>query len=165
MSIENKIPIYVSGDENCLCNAISVNLFGNEKLATQIRVLTCIEMVMNTSLYDNEKYQRLILVSPSYDIHAKILLSRELIRRHVLCLLHLLQLGVPYSLYPPRNGILDTSVGVLNTTFQPVSLKSKMHSNNVDKFKLWVQQNLAPKPFCSFNKYGSTVTARKNFQH
>ena len=52
MSIENKIPIYVSGYENCLFNAISVNLFGNEKLATQIRVLTCIEMVMNTSLYD-----------------------------------------------------------------------------------------------------------------
>ena len=90
MSIENKIPIYVSRDEHCLFNAISVNLFGNEKLATQIRVLTCIEMVMNTSLYDNEKYQRLILVSPSYDMHAKMLLSRELIRRHGLCLLHLL---------------------------------------------------------------------------
>jgi len=34
-------------------------------------------------------------------------------------------LGVPIqSVYPPRNGI-DTSVGVLNTKFQPVSLKSK----------------------------------------
>jgi len=60
MSIENKIPIYVSGDGNCLFNAISLSLVGNEKLATQIRVLTCIEMVMNKSLYDNEKYEPLI---------------------------------------------------------------------------------------------------------
>ena len=37
MSIENKIPIYVSGDGNCLFNAISVSLVGSEKLATQIR--------------------------------------------------------------------------------------------------------------------------------
>ena len=151
MSIENKIPIYVSGDGNCLFNAISVSLVGSEKLATQIRVLTCIEMVMNKSLYDNEKYERLILVSPSYDTACKDAAIKGAYSAAWSMLAASTVVGCPIqSVYPPRNGILDTSVGVLNTKFQPVLLKSKdaivimWTSSSYGFSKTWLPNHFVP---------------------
>ncbi|KAL3859403.1 hypothetical protein ACJMK2_009626 [Sinanodonta woodiana] len=40
-------PITTTGDGNCLYNAISILLLGNESLATQLRYLTCIQLEKN----------------------------------------------------------------------------------------------------------------------
>ena len=44
-SLPGKSPISVSGDGNCLFNAISLALCGDEGLASEQRVKTCIELV------------------------------------------------------------------------------------------------------------------------
>ena len=44
---DGKIPMFVSGDANCLFNLLSMVLVGHEKLVTEIRVRTCLEMVLN----------------------------------------------------------------------------------------------------------------------
>ena len=62
--VPGKSPIYVSGDGNCLYNAISMALFGHEGLAKELRVKTCIELSENQKLYE-VKNERLDLVSPS----------------------------------------------------------------------------------------------------
>ncbi|KAL3889926.1 hypothetical protein ACJMK2_002243 [Sinanodonta woodiana] len=46
-------PITNTGDGNCLYNAISILLHGNESLATQLRYLTCIQLVKNMGAYMN----------------------------------------------------------------------------------------------------------------
>ena len=44
ISFDGKIPVFVSGDGNCLFNSLSVGLVGHEKFATEVRVRTCLEM-------------------------------------------------------------------------------------------------------------------------
>ena len=56
LSFDRKMPAFVSGDGNCLFNSLSVGLVGHEKLATEIRVRTCLEMILNRhAYYDGQK--------------------------------------------------------------------------------------------------------------
>ncbi|CAG2200644.1 unnamed protein product [Mytilus edulis] len=65
MIIKERNPVQVSTNGNCLFNSLSVDMCGNESLATRLRVLTCIEIVSNKLIYDTSKHNRLELVSPS----------------------------------------------------------------------------------------------------
>ena len=71
ISFHGKIPVFVSGDGNCLFNSLSVGLVGHEKLATEIRVRTCLDMVLNRHVYYDgphaKKNERLLEVTDSYD--------------------------------------------------------------------------------------------------
>ena len=71
ISFDGKIPVFVSGDGNCLFNSLAVGLVGREKLATEIRVRTCLEMVLNRHAYydgpNAKKNERLLEVTDSYD--------------------------------------------------------------------------------------------------
>ncbi|CAG2239337.1 unnamed protein product [Mytilus edulis] len=62
MIIKERNPVQVSTNGNCLFNSLSVDMCGNESLATRLRVLTCIEMVSNKLIYDTSKHNRLELV-------------------------------------------------------------------------------------------------------
>ena len=107
-------------------------------------------MVMNKSLDDNENYERLILISPSYDTACKDAAIKGAYSSAWSMLAASTVVGCPIqSVYPPRNGILDTSVGVLNTKFQPVSLKSKDATViggqvQVMGFKTWLPNHFVP---------------------
>ena len=48
-----RLPLKTRGDGNCLFNAISLVLFGNEEAATELRVRTCLELVENQGWYEN----------------------------------------------------------------------------------------------------------------
>ena len=54
ISFDGKIPVFVSGDGNCLFNSLSVGLVGHEELTTEIRVRTCLEMVLNRHAFWTE---------------------------------------------------------------------------------------------------------------
>ncbi len=41
----SRVPHYVTGDGNCLFNSVSVVLCGNESIACELRVRTCVELV------------------------------------------------------------------------------------------------------------------------
>ncbi|KAL3873416.1 hypothetical protein ACJMK2_036536 [Sinanodonta woodiana] len=57
-----------TGDGNCLHNAISILLLGNESLATLLRYLTCIQLVKNMDAYMNHLISNdLYFVSSDYD--------------------------------------------------------------------------------------------------
>ena len=45
--------MFLSGDGNCLFNSLSVGLVGHEKIATEIRLRACLEMVLNRRTYDD----------------------------------------------------------------------------------------------------------------
>ena len=47
ISFDGKIPVFVSGDGNCLFNSLSVGLVEHEKLVAEIRAKTCLEMVLH----------------------------------------------------------------------------------------------------------------------
>ena len=153
MSVARRTPIYVSGDGNCLYNAISVGICGNESLSAEIRVRTCLELIKNRHAYRNAPNSReLFFVSPNYDdavtssaCKGKFGCAWEMQAAATV-------IGRPIqSVYPPRNGLLDKAIGILNTVFTPVSSKSKkeplliMWSNAVFSFVgSWLPNHFVP---------------------
>ena len=127
MSVAGRTPVYVSGDGNCLYNAISVGICGNESLSTELRVRTCLELIKNRHAYRNAPNARdLFFVSPNYDDAIK----SSACKGKYACAWEMQAaatvVGCPIqSVYPPRNGLLDKAIGILNTVFTPVSSKSK----------------------------------------
>ena len=123
-----KFPVFLSGDGNSL----SVGLVGHEKLATEIRVRTCLEMVLNRHAYydgpNAKKNERLLEVTDSY-AEACTAASRKGAFSSALTMLAVATvLGCPIqSMFPPRNGLLDKAFRYLNETFTPVSSKSKFN--------------------------------------
>lgn len=67
ISIQGKSPVHVSGDGNCLFNALSVGLTGNEGLSLELRVRTCLELFRNRHAYETAANAKLLLVSPNYE--------------------------------------------------------------------------------------------------
>jgi hypothetical protein len=60
-------PYYVSDNGSCLFNVVSVPLCGTEDLAVELRVRTCIEMVIRKDYYTSLPIaQKLTWVSPNY---------------------------------------------------------------------------------------------------
>ena len=51
-------PILTRGDGNCLFNALSIAICGNESLSIEIKVRTCIEMSTNQEFYISQPYAK-----------------------------------------------------------------------------------------------------------
>lgn len=61
------VPVQTSGNVNCLFNAISLAIKGDQSLATELRVRTSMELVQNREY--NEKFRKVLhLVSDCYDV-------------------------------------------------------------------------------------------------
>ncbi len=117
----SRVPLHVTGDGNCLFNSVSVALQGNEAMASELRVRTCIYLVLSFPYYKNHhNYEDFRLVSPdlvrvcqmcatdyefSYIFTAQGLVS--VIGRDIV------------SVYPAINGMLDNCVRLLNTIVSP----------------------------------------------
>lgn len=61
------VPVSVSGDGNCLFNALSKLFIGDESLSKELRVRTAIEMVTNMEIYKSDpRLKKSEDFSPSY---------------------------------------------------------------------------------------------------
>ncbi|XP_048241360.1 uncharacterized protein LOC125374504 [Haliotis rufescens] len=112
-------PLKVTGNGNCLFNAVSIGVFGSEIRATELQVRTCIEMTLNapyyTELSDN---RRLTLVSTDYT-SATLECAKD--KSHSGWTVHAVASVVGrniISCYPPINGMMDQSLAILNRTFE-----------------------------------------------
>lgn len=118
---EKKNAAKTTKDNNTLFSAVSVALTGNEKLATELRVRCCIEMVVYEAFYKwQDKYSQLSKCAPDYvesclncatpnEDSCVWTLSAlaSVVRRHI------------ESIYPPVNGKMDRAIQTLNTVFAP----------------------------------------------
>ena len=156
ISFDGKIPVFVSGDGKCLFNSLSVGLVGHEKLATEIRVRTCLEMVLNRHAYydgpNAKKNERLLEVTDSYDEACNAASRKGAFSSAWTMLAAATVLGCPIqSVFPPRNGRLDKAFCYLNETFTPVSSKSKFDpicimwtSTSYSYHKTWLPNHFVP---------------------
>ena len=118
---KDRLPVFASGDGNCLFNSGSIATFGDESKACELRVLSCIELVEHGPYYAKlNKGSGIDLVSD--DLCTAQILSPINGSYCSPWAMHAMAtvLGVPIrSVYPPVNGCLDRTVAILNTTFQP----------------------------------------------
>ena len=147
--IPSRVPIHVSGDGNCLFNAVSVAIQGNEELSCELRVRTCLELVLNFEHYKaHANYQNFRLVSPDLvkacqkcardgnfsSVFTIQGLSHSVIGREIV------------SVYPAMNGMLDSCMRILNTVITPrVSLSRNTSRGRV--YVLWTRMcGTCPQP-------------------
>ncbi|KAL3888446.1 hypothetical protein ACJMK2_000813 [Sinanodonta woodiana] len=137
-------PIITTGNGNCLFNAVSLLLYGDESKSVQLRYHICLRMVRDSTSYMNHPHRKRIqCLSPSYEATCidcatiggfssawTILALCDIIRRPV------------RILYPSVNGENDFAHTSLNTTFEPSSVVPAGHSTiNI----LWYAQGQLPK--------------------
>ncbi|KAL3866322.1 hypothetical protein ACJMK2_043629 [Sinanodonta woodiana] len=110
-------PIITTGNGNCLFNAVSLLLYGDESKSVQLRYHICLRMVRDSTSYMNHPHRKRIqCLSPSYESAWTILVLCYIIRRPV------------RILYPSVNGVNDFAHTSLNTTFEPSSVVPAGHS-------------------------------------
>ncbi|XP_076444405.1 uncharacterized protein LOC143282641 [Babylonia areolata] len=111
----------VTRDGNSLFAAVSLALVGTEKLALELRVRCCIEMVVYETFYKfQENYMNLLRCAPDYiESCLNCAMPGEdscvwtmsalasVVRRNI------------ESIYPSVNGKMDVAVEILNTVFYP----------------------------------------------
>ncbi len=116
-----RLPAAVPADGNCLFHTLSTAFAGDTSLSTELRVRTCIEMAINEDLYV-KKHQKsgIKLASPDYPIAV-----RECAKDHKFSSVWTIDAAASVlqtkmvSVYPPVNGMLDKTVSILHTTFNP----------------------------------------------
>ncbi|KAL3887302.1 hypothetical protein ACJMK2_027244 [Sinanodonta woodiana] len=112
-------PIITTGNGNCLFNAVSLLLYGDESKSVQLRYHICLRMVRDSTSYMNHLHRKRIqCLSPSYEATC----------------IDCATIGV--------NGVNDFAHTSLNTTFKPSSVVPAGHSTiNI----LWYAQGQLPK--------------------
>ncbi|XP_033096396.1 vertnin-like isoform X1 [Anneissia japonica] len=121
------LPVSVSGDGNCFFNSLSVAMYGSESKATEIRLLTALEMLENQLYYEHiHAGSRISHVSPDFEISCKDCLreggfssawtmhaAASVLERPII------------SIYPPLNGLVDNCFVILNKHFTPRTSSTK----------------------------------------
>ena len=148
---ETVVPVAVSGDGNCLFNAVSKLLSGNESLAKELRVRTAIEMATNIDMYQTDpKLIKTEIFSPSYTESLRdcarsggyssawtIKSLASVLRRTI------------SVLYPPMNGLDDLAHKALTTEYTPLNIFNEkplriMWSRLGKRAKLWSANHFVP---------------------
>ena len=145
----------VNARGNCLFNAVAVLLNGDETLAAQLRVRTCIEMTKYRSFYETlTNYPALEMVSPSYERSCLDCASHRKWSSiwTLIALSSVLKISIN-SGYPPMNGKQDYTYQVLNFTINPRE-QSNMSStclsvmwscdSYITNSKTWTPNHFAP---------------------
>ena len=117
----SRVPRYVTGDGNCLFNSVSVILCGNESIACELRVRTCVELFLNFEYYKKHHQCRdFICVSPDLEETCrKRAVDREYSSVFMMQALSSVVGRELVSVYPAMNGLLDNCLGILNTVLVP----------------------------------------------
>ena len=100
------IPSMTTGDGNCLFNAVSIALTGNEDRAPELRVRTSVEMALNADTYKRRlDYDQLLAHSPSYSASMKDCCTEGAYSSIWTMMALSAVIGLPIkSVYPPMNG-------------------------------------------------------------
>ena len=101
-----EIPLKTTGDGNCLINATSIALSGNECISGELRMRTAVEMALNADKYTSrDDHDQLLDHSPSYEASLYDCCT-EGNYSSILTLMALSTVvGLPiHSIYPPMNG-------------------------------------------------------------
>lgn len=118
---EKRRAIKITIDNNSLFSAVSVALCGSEKLATELRVRCCIEMVVYEAFYKWQKnYMLLSACAPEYPescINCATLNEDSCV--WTLSALASVVRRPIRSVYPAVNGKMDRAVEPLNAVFHP----------------------------------------------
>ena len=149
-SCGGRLPLKTRGDGNCLFNAISLVLFGNEEAATELRVRTCLELVENQGWYENSyESSRIQLVCPDL-IEASLAAARDGSYSSAYTMAAAASvIGTKLtSVYPPVSGMLDGSLSILNATFIPRQVTA---SHNAEVFVMWTSTMPKDKKFQRWN--------------
>ena len=118
---EKKNAARVTHDNNSLFSAVSVALTGNEKLASELRVRCCIEMVVYEAFYMwQERYKLLSQCAPEYKESCLNCATpnEDSCVWTVSALATVVRKNIE-SVYPAVNGKMDRAVKILNTVFSP----------------------------------------------
>ena len=117
----DKTAIECSADGDCLFNAFSICLVGNESRSLEMRYRCCIEMVSNkTRIMQHRLYPRLTIISPDFEkdcLECTKPGSYSSVWR-LIALSNALNIPVK-SVYPSINGTKYIPFQVLNHTFNP----------------------------------------------
>lgn len=153
ISVPGSIPVAVHCDGDCLFHSVSVGVTGHEGYSTEIRVRTCLELVLNRHCYDmDDPSHRFWLVCVSYDEACSDAATRGAYSSGWALRAAATVVGVPIkSIYPPMNGILDNTVDILSTTISPVGTRSKSDPiivmwthTQFDFVKTWTPNHFVP---------------------
>jgi hypothetical protein len=117
-------PVATTGDGNCLFNALSIALVGNESMSGRLRLMIGLELVINRQLYEK--------CYPLHDspwhgccgpyveaMEGTFVYGEWATGWHLHAAATVLQRPV-HSIYPPKNGLLATTNVALNRIFYPV---------------------------------------------
>ena len=117
----SRVPVDVKGDGNCLFNSVSVAIQGDETLSSELRVLTCLELVLNFAYFKNHPhYEDFRLVSPDL-VEASRMCAIDGKFSSIFTVQGLSSVinRAIVSVYLPMNGMLDNCVRILNTVISP----------------------------------------------
>ncbi len=116
-----RLPAAVPADGNCLFHALSTAITGDTSLSEELRVRTCIEMVVNKDLYEKKhKNTGVKLAFPDYRIAVKECAIDGKFSSAWMIDAAASVLGTKIlSIYPPVNGLLDKTVSILHRRFSP----------------------------------------------
>ena len=100
------IPSKTTGDGNCLFNATSIALSGNECLSGELRMRTAVEMALNADKYTSrDDHDRLLDHSPSYEASLHDCCTEGSYSSIWTIMALSTVVGLPiHSIYPPMNG-------------------------------------------------------------
>ncbi|XP_053375386.1 uncharacterized protein LOC128547267 isoform X2 [Mercenaria mercenaria] len=116
-----KAALHSTGDGDCLFNAISTCLVGDESMSVELRFRCCVEMINNRNkILRHKLYPRLVLISPDYDkdcVDCTKPGSYSSVWR-MIAVSFLLNIPID-SVYPNVNGSKHIAFQSLNTSFRP----------------------------------------------
>lgn len=117
----SRVPLNVKGDGNCLFNSVSVAIRGDQTMSWELRVRTCIELVLNCGYYRNHfQFQNFKLVSCDLEEACQdCAIDGEFSSIFTMQALASVVGREIVSVYPAINGMLDKCISILNTILQP----------------------------------------------
>lgn len=121
------VPSVTTGDGNCLFNAVSIALSGNEHRAAELRLRTSVEMALNSDNYTSrDDYEQLMENSPSFHASLKDCCSEGAYSSIWTIMALSSVVGLPInSVYPPMNGPKCKSHLALSKQFETAENKDK----------------------------------------
>lgn len=155
--MSNGIPLTVTADNNSLYNAASLALWGSEEKGVELRVRTCIHLVLNRSQYKRHlkaNYKNVLSVTcPVREACLNVALYGEFASSWSFLALANITQRVVQSLYPPMNKQRDIMYQTMNTTFRPFNSNIKQSSQdltilwtrcgNIDQ-QIWMPNHFVP---------------------
>ena len=121
------IPSMTTGDGNCLFNAVSIALTGNENHAAEHRLRMSVEMALNADTYQRRlDYDQLMTHSPSYSASMKDCCTEGAYSSIWTMMALSSVVGLPIkSVYPPMNGTQCKAHNALSKLFVTDDTKNR----------------------------------------